>query len=93
MNSDNVLIETERLYVKKLDRDDYSSYYSQQKDPFIMAHFGGPREEIAIQRIFDLVLSHQEKYGFSVGLILSKQTEEVIGRAGLVHLDFKPVEV
>jgi ribosomal-protein-alanine N-acetyltransferase len=90
--NNNIFIATERLYIKKLDRDDYVTFHQQQKDPFLMKYFGGPREDEGIKKIFDLLITHQEKYGFSTGLVFLKQTKEVIGRAGLVHLDFKPVE-
>lgn len=85
-------METERLYIKKLDKDDYAEYYQQQKDPFLTAYFGGPRDEKGIKHFFNLMLNHQQHYGFSAGLVFLKETHKVIGRAGLVHLDFKPVE-
>ena len=88
----DIFIETNRLYIKKLDRNDYLSYYSQQKDPFLMTYFGGPREDEGIVKIFDLWMSHQEKYGFSIGMVYLKQAKTVIGRSGLAHLDLKPVD-
>ncbi len=89
---ETILIETERFYIKKLDRMDYAEYFSQQKNHFLTRYFGGPRKDESIKMFFDLLISHQERYGFSMGLVFLKKDNIIIGRAGLVHLDFKPVE-
>lgn len=89
--NNNIFIETPRLIIKTLDQTDYEAYRLQQKDPYLTAFFGGPRDEEKIREIFNLLLNQQEQYGFSVGPVFLKESGECIGRAGLVHLDFKPV--
>ena len=86
----NIFIETPRLIIKTLDKTDYVAYRLQQKYPYLTEFFGGPRDEEKIKEIFNLLLNQQEQYGFSVGPVYLKKTGELIGRAGLVNLDFKP---
>lgn len=87
----NLFIETPRLIIKKLNAKDYPYLRMQQKDPYIMEFFGGPREDKKIDEVLALLFDHLEKYGFSQGPAFLKESGECIGRAGLVHLDFKPV--
>ena len=86
-----MFLETPRLIITALDETHYEAYRSQQKDPYLTEFFGGPRDEERIREIFNLLLNQQEQYGFSVGPVYLKETGELIGRAGLVNLDFKPV--
>ncbi len=86
-----IFFETPRLIIKALDESHYEAYRSQQKAPYLTEFFGGPRDEERIREIFNLLLNQQEQYGFSVGPVYLKETGELIGRAGLVNLDFKPV--
>ena len=86
----SIFIETPRLIIKTMEIKDYAALRLQQKDPYVMEFFGGPREDIKIHAVLDLLSSHLEQYGFSQGPVFIKDTREFIGRAGLVHLDFKP---
>lgn len=89
--SDSIFIETSRLIIKTMELTDYSALGLQQKDPFFMEFFGGPREDLKIKEVLDLLYNHLKQYEFSQGLVFIKETKECIGRAGLVHLDFKSV--
>lgn len=86
---DSIFIETPRLIVKTLSMKDYSYLRMQQKDPYVMRFFGGPREDSKIDEVLALLFDHPEKYGFSQVPVFLKRTGEFIGRARLVHLDFK----
>lgn len=88
----STFIETPRLLIKTLDENDYEAYRTQQKDLYLTEFFGGPRNDEKIKEIFNLLMHQQKQYGFSVGPVYLKETEECIGRAGLVNLDFKPVQ-
>lgn len=87
----SVFLETQKLVIKVLTPEDYPAFMLQQKDPFVMRFFGGPRDDAKIATVFDLLCKHQKKYGFSQGMTYLKETGELIGRAGLVHLDFEDV--
>lgn len=89
MISDNVFIETPRLYIKNLERSDFAEFRQQQQDADIMTFFGGPRNDEDIERITNLLYNHFNTYGFSAGLIFLKETNIIIGRGGLSYLDFK----
>lgn len=84
-------IETPRLIIKSLDENDYPAFKAQQKDAHITECFPSTRDDVEADKIFNLLLESQEKYGFSFGMIYIKETGELIGRSGLVHLDFQPV--
>lgn len=88
----NIFLETPRLIIRTLSNADYDAYRLQQKDPYLTEFFGGPRDDEKIKEVFNLLLNQLEQYGFSVGLVYLKETDELIGRAGLVNLDFKPVK-
>lgn len=83
-------IETKRIYIRKLNLEtDYALFYKQQKDEDIMQFFGGPREDNKIYSISNALQNQQEQYGFSVGPVFNKKTNECMGRAGLAYVDFK----
>ncbi len=90
MMFDKVFIETPRLIIKSLDKSDYEDFWMQQQDLFITEFFASTRDKDEMDKIFQLLLDSQKKHGFSFGMIFIKETGELIGRAGLVHLDFQP---
>jgi len=87
--NENIFIETPRLIINKLQKSDFDVLKIQQKDPDLMRFFDGPRDDKKINEVFNLITDHMQKYGFSVGPVYEKATGDCIGRAGLVHLDFK----
>lgn len=82
-------LETPRLIIKTMDDRDFCALRLQMKDPQVMEFFGGPREDSRIIATLELLNNHLLKYGFSQGPVFEKETGAFVGRAGLVHLDFK----
>lgn len=84
-----IFIETPRLVIKTMDDKDFSALRLQMKDPQVMEFFGGPRADDKISMTLEKLYNHLLRYGFSQGPVFEKKTGTCIGRAGLVHLDFK----
>ena len=85
---ESVFIETPRMIVKKPDPLDYCALRVLQKNPDVMAFFGGPRDDDKIVANFVKLYSHFQNHGFSFGLVFIKESLDFVGRAGLVRLDF-----
>lgn len=86
--SNNIFFETERLIVKYLAATDFDIIFKIQSNPQTMAFFGGHLSKERIISNFKLMLTHQEKFGFSIGPVFEKTTDNLIGNSGLNHLDF-----
>ncbi|WP_394327592.1 GNAT family N-acetyltransferase [Paenibacillus macquariensis] len=78
------IIETERLYLRQYEDDDFTSLYAIFSDPETMSYYPAP---FSIQKTRDWIKRNQERYvtdGFGLWAICLKGTNEVIGDCGLV---------
>lgn len=83
------MIETERLIMRPIVEDDFDTLCKLRSDEDVLRHIGGTefgkREKIAER--FRFYIEHHKEYGFGTNLVILKETNEVIGWAGLQHLD------
>lgn len=87
MIKDNfVVLETERLYLKRFKKTDFRNFLNLHQNPITMRYFdGGAKTLEQSKKRFDEVMKHQEKYGFSYYNIFLKSNGEYIGQAGLYY--------
>ena len=81
-------LETERLVLRKPDREDVDGYVEMWSDPevvrFIGGKTGGPKEAAdAIERM----LRHWDRHGIGLFTVVRKEDERMIGRTGFLLWD------
>lgn len=82
-----IILETERLILKPSSNENFKQVFGLLSDPDVMRYVSRvPRTEIEVREGLAKMLQHQEKHGFALGDLYKKETNEYIGRAGLVHL-------
>jgi ribosomal-protein-alanine N-acetyltransferase len=83
------MIETARLLLQPFDEGDLPTLVKLRSDPEVARFIGGAEytrpEKIA--KRFQYYLEHQAQYGFSVSRVVLRETGEIIGWGGLIHLD------
>ena len=87
MIKDNlVVIETERLFIKKIVSSDFRNFLSLHQNASVMQHFdGGAKTLEQAKRRFNDAIEHQKKYGFSYYNVFLKDTNEYIGQTGFFY--------
>ncbi len=93
-----MLIKTQRLLIRPPCETDFADLYKLQSDPQVMQYIGrGIRDQEAVAKGLAQALTHQQKYGFSLGSVFDQASGYFIGRAGLIHLGYddnaKEIEV
>ena len=78
-----MLFETERLYLRKITRDDFDSWREILSDPETMKHYPAPYDDAGVWRWVDWTLNNYEKYGFGLWAVILKETGEFIGDCGI----------
>lgn len=82
-------LETERLIVKKLSKNDFDKVFLLQSDPGVM-HFignGQPKTKEQVGFLFNMMIHSQKNHGFSLCPTYEKKSGDLIGFSGLVHLE------
>ncbi len=84
-----MIIETERLSLRPFAEDDFETLCKLRSDEEVMRYMGGAefakREKVA-ERLHHYI-DHYKKYGFAVCGVILKETNEMIGSAGLQYLE------
>lgn len=77
------VIETERLYLREMNEDDYDALYAVLSDRENMCHYVYPFEEKQVRRWLDWCMSCYREYGFGLWALCLKENNEMIGDCGL----------
>ncbi len=92
-----VILQTERLILREFDEADVAAFYVLGSDPAIIRFTGDPglsSLEHAREVLSCRPLADYRKYGFGRWACVHKPNGEVIGFAGLKHLeDLKEVDI
>ena len=78
-----IILETERLFLREMDPDDFDALYKVLADPEIMMHYPYDFDE---KRIRDWIGRNMNRYrenGFGLWAVCLKETGEMIGDCGL----------
>jgi Acetyltransferases, including N-acetylases of ribosomal proteins len=83
------MLETERLSMRKLTRDDLDWLIEMRSDPDVYKYLGGLRMQNpkAIAKRFEFYLECYKKFGFGSCGMTWKETGEMIGCSGLQPLE------
>lgn len=79
------ILDTKRLYLTEMCLEDLDDIYGVYDDPLVEKYAGAPYydREKAIQYIKDYVEIQYRFYEYGIWLVRDKETDEVIGRAGI----------
>ena len=78
-----MILETERLILRKYTWADYEGLYEILSDPETMAHYPKPYDAAGVRRWIEWSLDNYEKYGFGLWAVELKETGAFIGDCGL----------
>ena len=79
----SIILETERLFLREMNRSDYDALYRVLADPVIMRHYPYAFDE---KRVRDWIERNMKRYrenGFGLWAVCLKGTGEMIGDCGL----------
>jgi len=79
------IIETSRLYIRKLSLSDAEQLKTVLGDAEVMRYsLKGALDESGIKDYINKILSHYELYGYGLWGLVLKETREIVGIAGLI---------
>ena len=78
-----MILETERLILRKYSWEDFDRLYEILSDPETMAHYPKPYDAAGVRRWIEWSLDNYEKYGFGLWAVELKETGAFIGDCGL----------
>ncbi len=78
-----MVIETDRLYLREMNKDDYDSLFKVLADSDIMQHYPYTFDEKRIRGWIDRNIERYQIFGFGLWAVCLKETDEMIGDCGL----------
>lgn len=88
-----MVIETERLYLRQMDRNDFHSLCKILKDADAMYAYEGAFSDEEVKEWLDRQMDRYEKWGFGLWAVILKETDEMIGQCGLTMQPWKDRDV
>ena len=89
----NIILETERLYLREINQRDFKSLCEIMQDEETMYAYEGAFRDAEVQEWRDRQISRYEKWGFGLWAVVLKETDEMIGQCGLTMQPWKEEEV
>jgi len=83
---------TERLRAERLTPDHLAEVQRMHRDPAVMAHLGGVRDEERTAAYLARNLQHWADYGFGLWILREVSGGDPVGRAVLRHLSVEGVD-
>ena len=88
-----MILETERLYLRRLEQSDYSALCKILQDEEVMYAYEHAFSDEEVQEWLDRQLKRYEDYDFGLWAVILKETGELIGQCGLTMQDCKDKQV
>ncbi len=89
-----MLIETERLFLREMKKDDFNALYNVLADTEIMRYYPYTFDEEKVKSWIERNIERYRIFGFGLWAVVLKETGEVIGDCGLTMQNiggkFKP---
>ena len=83
----DIVLETERLVLRKIDEGDAALQYRLLNTPAVMEHLGGVKELHEIEAKHARTMASFARDGFGFMLMVEKASGELVGHAGLKRVD------
>ncbi len=90
---ENMVLETERLYLRKMTQGDFEFLCKIMQDKETMYAYEGAFSDMEVQEWLDRQISRYQKWGFGLWAVILKKTDEMIGQCGLSMQPWKDSEV
>lgn len=87
------ILETERLYLRRLTSEDYEALCRILKDEETMYAYEGAFDDGMVHEWLDRQLARYEKWGFGLWAAVLKQNDRMIGQCGLTMQPWNGREV
>ena len=82
------MITTERLFLRKMVKEDFQDLFLVFTDPNVMSSFGGKLfDHKQMEKWIQRNLDHQDKYGYGLFSIIHRKDDVAIGDCGLEHME------
>lgn len=88
-----MILETERLYLRKLNEGDYDSLCEILQDEETMYAYEGAFSDSEVQEWLDRQISRYGKWNFGLWAVILKENNKLIGQCGLTMQPWKESEV
>ena len=92
-NDSDMILETERLYLREMNQSDFNSLRKIMQDTETMYAYEGAFSDSEVQEWLDRQISRYQKWGFGLWAVILKETDEMIGQCGLTMQPWKDEEV
>ena len=88
-----MLLETERLSLRRLTQDDFEALRLILQDPEVMYAYEGALSATEVREWLDRQLARYEMWDFGLWAVVLKESGQVIGQCGLTMQPWKDREV
>lgn len=88
-----MIFETERLYLRELNQNDYIALCKILKDEEVMYAYEGAFSDEEVQIWLDKQIQRYAFYGFGLWAVILKENHELIGQCGLTMQPWREEEV
>ena len=78
-----IILETERLFLREMNPDDFDALYKVLADPEIMMHYPYDFDEKRVRDWIERNMNRYRENGFGLWAVCLKETGEMIGDCGL----------
>lgn len=89
----NKILETERLYLRRMCQTDYTSLCKILQDEETMYAYEGAFSDAEVQEWLDRQMERYKRWNFGLWAVILKETDEMIGQCGLTMQPWKDKEV
>ncbi len=79
----DIVLETDRLYLREMNQGDIEALCKILKDPEAMYAYEGAFTGEEVQEWLDRQIARYQKWGFGLWAVILKETDEMIGQCGL----------
>ena len=88
-----MILETERLYLREINQNDFGDLSEILQNPKVMYAYEHDFSDNDVQEWLDRQIERYKKYSFGLWAVILKNTDEMIGQAGLTIQPYKGIEV
>lgn len=88
-----MILETERLYLREMNQDDFASLCKILQDENTMYAYERAFNNSEVQEWLDRQISRYQKWHFGLWAVILKETDEMIGQCGLTMQPWREMEV
>ena len=85
---DEMILETERLVLRKLEQSDFREACKLLQDPEVMYAYEGAFSDQEVQVWLDKMFRRYENDGFALWAVVEKGSGELIGQCGITYQEY-----